>query len=134
MLKNADVGMQRVLSPCALRTARCFLRRALAFSFSLHRCCARCTPTRNHHPPPPKTGATDEQCEFPVAYASGVKGVAGPAPDALAEDLSPLFDAIIKEVRAVHVFCFLIPVLLLVFVRCCMSTAGPVWTPSSRPF
>jgi GTP-binding protein len=43
-------------------------------------------------------GATDEQCEFPVVFASGVQGVAGTKADKLAEDLSPLFDAIVSEV------------------------------------
>ncbi|GBF99190.1 hypothetical protein Rsub_11635 [Raphidocelis subcapitata] len=43
-------------------------------------------------------GATDEQCEFPVTYASGVKGVAGHSPDALAEDLQPLFELIVSAV------------------------------------
>ena len=43
-------------------------------------------------------GATDEQCDFPVIYASGVKGVAGMKPDELAPDLQPLLDMIIKEV------------------------------------
>jgi GTP-binding protein len=43
-------------------------------------------------------GANDEQCEFPVVYASGVKGVAGPSPDELAEDLQPLFDMVVRSV------------------------------------
>jgi predicted membrane GTPase involved in stress response len=43
-------------------------------------------------------GASDEQCEFPVVYASGVQGIAGNSPDAMAEDLQPLFEAIVKEV------------------------------------
>ena len=45
-------------------------------------------------------GATDEQCEFPVVYASGFKGIAGPEPDQLAEDLGPLFEMIVNEVPA----------------------------------
>lgn len=44
-------------------------------------------------------GATDEQCEFPVVYASGVNGIAGTAADKMAETLEPLFDVIVKEVR-----------------------------------
>ena len=44
--------------------------------------------------------ATDEQCDFPVVYASGVNGIAGGSPETLAEDLAPLFEAIVKEVRA----------------------------------
>lgn len=43
-------------------------------------------------------GATDEQCEFPVVYASGVNGIAGRSPTELAEDLQPLFETIVKEV------------------------------------
>mmetsp|Transcript_3232 Transcript_3232/g.7093 ORF Transcript_3232/g.7093 Transcript_3232/m.7093 type:complete len:688 (-) Transcript_3232:619-2682(-) len=44
-------------------------------------------------------GASDEQCEFPVIYASGVNGIAGLKPDQLADDLEPLFQAIVKEVK-----------------------------------
>lgn len=43
-------------------------------------------------------GASDEACDFPVVYASGVNGTAGLSPDALAPTLEPLFDAIVKEV------------------------------------
>lgn len=43
-------------------------------------------------------GATDEQCDFPVVYASGVNGIAGMSPDEMAPDLQPMFDMIIKEV------------------------------------
>ena len=42
--------------------------------------------------------ASDEQCDFPVIYASGQAGVAGPSATELADDLSPLFDAIVREV------------------------------------
>lgn len=40
--------------------------------------------------------ASDEQCDFQVIYASGIKGKAGLAPENLAEDLGPLFEAIIR--------------------------------------
>ncbi|XP_024019086.1 putative elongation factor TypA-like SVR3, chloroplastic isoform X2 [Morus notabilis] len=40
--------------------------------------------------------ATDEQCDFQAIYASGIKGKAGLSPDNLAEDLGPLFEAIIR--------------------------------------
>ncbi|PIN16701.1 Elongation factor-type GTP-binding protein [Handroanthus impetiginosus] len=40
--------------------------------------------------------ATDEQCDFQVIYASGLKGKAGLSPDNLADDLGPLFEAIIR--------------------------------------
>jgi GTP-binding protein len=42
--------------------------------------------------------ACDDQCDFPVVYASGMSGIAGDEPDQLAEDLEPLFEAIIREV------------------------------------
>ena len=35
-------------------------------------------------------GATDEQLDFPVVYASGLRGVAGPSPEELADDMTPL--------------------------------------------
>ncbi len=44
-------------------------------------------------------GANDLQCDFPVVYASGVNGIAGSTPQQLAEDLQPLFEAIIREVE-----------------------------------
>ena len=43
-------------------------------------------------------GATDEQIEFPVVYASGVKGIAGTTPETMAEDLQPLFEEIVRAV------------------------------------
>ena len=43
-------------------------------------------------------GATDEQTDFKVVYASGLLGKAGNEPDALAEDMGPLFDAILEHV------------------------------------
>ena len=43
--------------------------------------------------------ATDEQCDFPVVYASGMSGIAGNDPAELAEDLEPLFAAILREVN-----------------------------------
>lgn len=36
------------------------------------------------------------QCDFQAIYASGIKGKAGLSPDNLAEDLGPLFEAIIR--------------------------------------
>ncbi|GAB4814842.1 hypothetical protein N2152v2_001888 [Parachlorella kessleri] len=44
-------------------------------------------------------GATDEQCDFPVVYASGIAGTAGDDWQALSEDLEPLFEAIMREVK-----------------------------------
>jgi GTP-binding protein len=45
-----------------------------------------------------KLGATDEQLDFPVIYASALNGVAGLEPDALAEDMTPLFQMIVDRV------------------------------------
>jgi GTP-binding protein len=48
-------------------------------------------------------GATDEQLDFPIVYASALNGVAGPEPDQLAEDMTPLFEAIVRNVPAPEV-------------------------------
>lgn len=42
--------------------------------------------------------ANDEQCEFPVVYASGVNGVSGLSVDAMAPDMGPLFEVIVSKV------------------------------------
>merc|ERR1719401_2125076 len=43
-------------------------------------------------------GADDDLCDFPVCYASGIKGMASTdAPDDLAENLKPLISQIIEE-------------------------------------
>lgn len=47
--------------------------------------------------------ATDEQCDFPVVYASGMSGIAGNEPDQLSDDLEPLFEAILREVNPPNV-------------------------------
>ncbi|WP_428033117.1 translational GTPase TypA [Amphritea sp.] len=44
-------------------------------------------------------GATDEQLDFPIIYASALNGVAGNEPDQLADDMTPLFEAIVKHVN-----------------------------------
>lgn len=44
-------------------------------------------------------GANDAQCDFPVVYASGVKGIAGNSPEGMAEDLQPLFEMIVNQVK-----------------------------------
>jgi GTP-binding protein len=41
-----------------------------------------------------KLGATDEQLDFPIIYASAINGVAGPEADELADDMTPLFEII----------------------------------------
>ncbi len=43
-------------------------------------------------------GATDEQLDFPVIYASALNGIAGLAPDSMAEDMQPLFEKIVSDV------------------------------------
>lgn len=45
-----------------------------------------------------KLGATDEQLDFPVVYASGLNGYAGLTEDVRGGDLKPLFDAILEYV------------------------------------
>ncbi|TFW20854.1 translational GTPase TypA [Massilia arenosa] len=45
-----------------------------------------------------KLGATDEQLDFPVIYASGLNGYAGLTEDVRGGDMKPLFDAILKYV------------------------------------
>ena len=46
-----------------------------------------------------RLGATDEQLDFPVIYASALNGVAGPEPDQLADDMGPLFEMITEKVK-----------------------------------
>ncbi len=48
-------------------------------------------------------GATDEQLDFPVVYASALNGVAGLEADALADDMTPLFKTIVDVVQAPQV-------------------------------
>lgn len=43
-------------------------------------------------------GATEEQLDFPVIYASAINGIAGDDYDAMADDMSPLFQAIVDKV------------------------------------
>lgn len=43
-------------------------------------------------------GATDEQTDFRIVYASGLLGKAGHEPDQLADDMAPLFDAILESI------------------------------------
>lgn len=43
-------------------------------------------------------GATDEQLDFPIVYASGINGIAGLSPDDLAPDMTPLFETIVDVV------------------------------------
>ena len=44
-------------------------------------------------------GATDEQLDFPIVYASALNGVAGRQADELADDMTPLFETIVDIVQ-----------------------------------
>lgn len=50
-----------------------------------------------------RLGATDEQLDFPVIYASALNGIAGLEADDLAEDMAPLFQMIVDKVPAPEV-------------------------------
>ena len=45
-------------------------------------------------------GGTDEQLDFPVIYTSALNGIAGMDPDEMADDMTPLFQLIVAEVKA----------------------------------
>ena len=45
-----------------------------------------------------RLGATDEQLDFPIVYASGLNGYAGDNPDIRTGDMTPLFEAIVEHV------------------------------------
>ncbi len=45
-----------------------------------------------------RLGATDEQLDFPIIYASALNGVAGLEADDLAEDMTPLFQMVVDKV------------------------------------
>ncbi|MEO7062558.1 MAG: translational GTPase TypA [Dokdonella sp.] len=45
-----------------------------------------------------RLGATDEQLDFPVVYASALHGYAGLTPDVRSGDMTPLYEAIMKYV------------------------------------
>ena len=48
-------------------------------------------------------GATDKQLDFPIVYASALNGVAGLEHENLADDMTPLFEAIVKHVESPQV-------------------------------
>lgn len=50
-----------------------------------------------------KLGATDEQLDFPVIYASAVNGYAGTEAEITEGDMTPLFEAIVEHVHAPEV-------------------------------
>jgi GTP-binding protein len=45
-----------------------------------------------------RLGATDEQLDFPVVYASALQGYAGLDPDRLGQDMTALFETIVEQV------------------------------------
>jgi GTP-binding protein len=45
-------------------------------------------------------GATDEQLDFQVVYASALNGIAGLDPEEMAADMEPLFNALVEHVQA----------------------------------
>jgi len=44
-------------------------------------------------------GATDEQLDFPIVYASALMGIAGLDHEDMAQDMTPLFEAIVEHVE-----------------------------------
>ena len=47
-----------------------------------------------------RLGANDEQLDFPIIYASAIQGIAGLDHEDMAEDMQPLFEAVIEKVPA----------------------------------
>ena len=45
-----------------------------------------------------RLGATDEQLDFPVIYASAINGIAGDDPENMADDMTPMFQMIVDHV------------------------------------
>jgi GTP-binding protein len=50
-----------------------------------------------------RLGATDEQLDFPVIYASAIQGIAGLEPDQMTKDMTPLLEMILEKVSAPEV-------------------------------
>ncbi len=46
-----------------------------------------------------RLGATDEQLDFPIIYASALNGIAGLDPDSMGEDMSALFQMVVDTVQ-----------------------------------
>ncbi len=47
-----------------------------------------------------RLGASDEQMDFPIIFASALNGVAGHEPESLAKDMTPLLQMIVDKVRS----------------------------------
>ena len=50
-----------------------------------------------------RLGATDEQLDFPVIYASAIQGITGLEPDQMTTDMTPLLEMILEKVSAPEV-------------------------------
>ena len=50
-----------------------------------------------------RLGATDEQLDFPVIYASAIQGISGLEPDQMTTDMTPLLEMILEKVSAPEV-------------------------------
>jgi len=48
-------------------------------------------------------GATDEQLDFPVVYASALNGIAGLEADDMSDDMTPLLEMLVEKVKAPEV-------------------------------
>jgi GTP-binding protein len=48
-------------------------------------------------------GATDEQLDFPVVYASALNGIAGLEADEMSDDMTPLLEMLVEKVKAPEV-------------------------------
>jgi len=48
-------------------------------------------------------GATDEQLDFPIIYASAINGIAGKEPEEMGENMDFLFESVVKNVDAPNV-------------------------------
>ena len=48
-------------------------------------------------------GATEEQLDFPVVYASALNGIAGDDPDSMSDDMTPLYQMIVDKCPAPQV-------------------------------
>ena len=50
-----------------------------------------------------RLGATDEELDFPVIYASAIQGISGLEPDQMTADMTPLLEMILEKVSAPEV-------------------------------
>lgn len=47
-----------------------------------------------------RLGATEEQLDFPIVYASALNGISGLDPDDMSDDMTPLFEMIVEHVSS----------------------------------